>query len=67
MLEKRSAMYNKIRAKLLGAKENNKALDVDVRNYAKYMLKEGTMIEKRELLGCLKNRIVLKDKQITLD
>lgn len=61
------ARYNKIRAKLLGAKENDKALDVDVRNYAKYMFKEGTMLEKRELLGCLKNRIVLKDRKITLE
>jgi DNA invertase Pin-like site-specific DNA recombinase len=66
IIEREVARYNKIRAKLLGAKENDKALDVDVRNYAKYMLKEGTMIEKRELLGCLKNRIVLKDKKITL-
>jgi len=27
---------------------------VDVRKYAKYILKEGTKEEKRELIGCLK-------------
>lgn len=41
--------------------------NLNVRNYAKYTLKEGAMLEKRELLGCLKNRIVLKDKKIRLD
>jgi len=33
---------------------------------AKYILKEGQDIEKRELLGCLKSKIVLKNKEIRL-
>ena len=48
---------------------NNDKIDIgniDIRNYAKYVLKEGTDIEKRELLGCLESKIVLKDKLITL-
>ncbi len=41
-----------------------KAKDADIRNYAKYLLTEGTIFEKRELLGCLKSQINLKDKKI---
>ena len=36
--------------------------DIDVRNYAKYLLREGKDIEKRELLGCLKDQIKLQYK-----
>lgn len=39
---------------------------IDIRNYAKYILREGTVAEKRELLGCLKSRVFLKNKQIYL-
>jgi site-specific DNA recombinase len=38
----------------------------DIRNYAKYILKEGTVMEKRELLANLRSRIVYKDKELTL-
>ena len=40
---------------------------VDVRQYAKYILREGTKDEKHELLGCLKSKLMLKDGSISLD
>jgi site-specific DNA recombinase len=40
--------------------------DVSTREYAKYVLIEGTTQEKRELLGNLRSRISYKDKKITL-
>jgi len=40
--------------------------EVSTREYAKYVLKEGTPVEKRELLGNLRSRLVYKDKKITL-
>ena len=40
--------------------------DTDIRNYAKYILKEGTTVEKRELLANLRSKIVYKDKTLTL-
>ncbi|MCK9438519.1 recombinase family protein [Patescibacteria group bacterium] len=39
---------------------------VDMRVYAKYVLKEGSSIEKRELLVNLRSKIVLKDKKLSL-
>ncbi len=41
--------------------------DVDIKNYAKHILSMGSTDEKREILSHLKNRIVLKDKIITIE
>ena len=42
------------------------AQEVDAKNYVKYLIKEGTTLEKRELLGHLRNRLVLDGKRIRL-
>ena len=46
--------------------KSNKDHVTDIRNYAKYILKEGTVMEKRELLANLRSRIIYKDKELTL-
>lgn len=51
---------------VLGIKKNIVVKDIDIRNYAKYILREGADVEKRELLGCLKSKIQLKQKAISL-
>lgn len=59
--------YNNFRGKILGIKEKEKkGKKIDVREYAKYLLKAGTIIEKRELLSCLKDKVVMKDRKISL-
>lgn len=66
-LEEEIARFNIFQRSVLGAKEKvqtNK--ETDIRNYAKYILKEGTTIEKRELLANLRSRIEYKDKELTL-
>ena len=40
--------------------------DADIRNYAKYLLSEGSMFEKRDLLSCLKSKIAIQDKALRL-
>ncbi len=40
---------------------------INVRAYAKYLLQEGSTIEKRELLGCMKSKLVIKNKILTLE
>ncbi len=47
-------------------KQKTKAVNMDLRDYAKYLLKEGSTIEKRELLSCLKSRLILREKILTL-
>ena len=59
--------HKKFQSGLLGEKESKiKVKDVEVRNYAKYILREGQMHEKRELLSCLKSRVTLVRKVISL-
>jgi len=47
-------------------KQNLKMKEIDIRAYAKYLLKEGSIVEKRELLGNLRSRLVYKDRRIAL-
>ncbi|TSD07518.1 MAG: hypothetical protein Greene07144_860, partial [Parcubacteria group bacterium Greene0714_4] len=47
-------------------KEKSEVEEFDAKAYAIYLLTEGSIIEKRELLSNLKSRLILKDKVITL-
>ncbi|MCX6794780.1 MAG: recombinase family protein [Candidatus Falkowbacteria bacterium] len=42
----------------------DKQKDIDIRNYAKYVLREGLILEKREVLGYLKGALIIKNKRI---
>lgn len=65
-IEQEITRFNKFRIGVLGHKKESNNVDVDIRNYAKYLLKEGTLVEKRELLFFLKSKLILKDKKILL-
>jgi len=39
---------------------------VDVKTYAKHIIKHGTITDKRELLGCLKSKLILTNKVVSL-
>lgn len=41
--------------------------DVDLCGYAKYLLKEGSVTEKRELLLCIKSKLVLVQGELSLE
>jgi DNA invertase Pin-like site-specific DNA recombinase len=58
--------FKKFQKMISGSNDNVKINDIDIRNYAIYILKEGSAFEKRELLGCLKSKILLKNKSICL-
>lgn len=38
--------------------------EVNIRAYAKYLLKQGSIQDKRELVGCLRSRIRLDHKEL---
>lgn len=60
--------HKKFQSGLLGIKEKTvKAADIDIRNYAKYILRDGTTEEKRELLGCLRSKVFLSNKRIRVE
>jgi len=67
-LEDEIRRFNKLQ-KIVNGK-SGKALveenNVNIKQYAKYLLKEGSVSDKRELLGNLRSRLIYKDKKITL-
>ena len=66
-LEDEIARFNIFQRSVLGSTDKIKnTQDTDIKNYAKYLLKEGSVSEKRELLGNLRSRITYKDKVLTL-
>jgi len=58
--------FKKFQKVLLNKTDQVKVENIDIRNYAKFILKDGTNEEKRELLGCFKSKITLKDKKVSL-
>ncbi|MDD5222077.1 MAG: recombinase family protein [Patescibacteria group bacterium] len=67
-IEHEMTRYNKFRIGVLGVSNKVKLnTDINTRNYAKYILKEGTLIEKRELLTCLQSKLILLDRKIHLE
>jgi len=69
-LEDEIRRFNKLR-KIVNknSREETKLVEeneVNVREYAKYLLKEGSVSDKRELLGNLRSRIDYKDKKLKL-
>lgn len=68
-LEKEMGRFNHFRNKVLGITEEEQAKQnsLDLRAYAKYLLKEGTIEEKRELMQSFKSKLVLIDKKVVLE
>lgn len=58
--------FKKFQRVLLGNKEKIEVKEIDIRNYAKYILRDGSDTEKRELLGCLKSRVAMGNKSVEL-
>ncbi len=49
------------------AKKLQPEKNIDLRSYAKYLLREGSVIEKRELLSCIKSKLILTQKVLTIE
>jgi site-specific DNA recombinase len=67
-LEEEIKRFNKLQS-VVGGKakiEDEVVKETDNRKYAKYLLREGSVVEKRELLANLRSRLIYKNKEITL-
>jgi len=59
--------YNRFNRSVLGTKNTiDKHQEVDMRAYSKYILRDGTNEEKRELMGCFKSMIILTKQIATI-
>ncbi len=68
-IKKEIQRFQKFNYIMLGNDGNEmpkKLSDVNIKNYTKYILLEGTKQEKRDLLECLKSKLTLVDKTVKL-
>lgn len=67
-LEEEIKRFNKFQHVVMGTKADDvpEEAEVNIRKYAKYLLKDGSLIEKRELLANMRSRLIYKDKTLTL-
>ena len=65
-VEAEVSRYKKFHESLLGETSDIAVTDIDVKDYVKFLLKEGTLEEKRDVMGGFKSVILLKNKQIFL-
>lgn len=65
-LEVELERHKKFHLGIMGkSKEEYLVKEVDIRNYSKYLLTEGSLFEKRDLLSCFKSKLILKDKKFS--
>lgn len=66
-LEAEIERHKKFHSGIMGKTDESYSVkDADIRNYAKYLMSEGSIFEKRELLGCFKNKISLNQKTVAI-
>lgn len=58
--------FKRFQKGILGTKGETNVAEIDIRNYAKYILRDGRDLEKRELLSCFKSKIIVSEKKIFL-
>lgn len=60
--------HNEFQESVLGKEVNEKIKikEIDIRNYAKHILRKRPIYEKRELLKNLRSKLILKDKKLSL-
>ena len=59
--------FNKFQKGILGIVDSKKKHeDINLNTYTKYVLREGTNQEKRELMCCFKSRIQIKDGELQI-
>lgn len=65
-LKEETERFNRFQNIVGGQKQKVEVMDVDMKNYAKYLLKEGNLYEKREILSHLKSKLILREKEIKM-
>jgi site-specific DNA recombinase len=65
-LKEEAERVNKFQSIIGGQKQKIEVIDIDMKNYAKYLLQDGSIFEKRQLLSHLKDRLIIREKVVVL-
>ncbi len=68
-IEKEIMKYRQFSYTVLGKETefDKNTIDIDIRNYAKYILNKGSILDRRKLLECLQSKVVLINKILKLN
>jgi len=67
-LEQEVDRYHNFQTNVLGIKTKiSTSKEADIRSYAKYILLKGNILEKRDLLTCVKSQLILANKKVVLE
>jgi site-specific DNA recombinase len=58
--------FKKLQAMFLGKKKTEKIETIDVRDYARFVLTEGTVLEQRSVLECVSSDLLLRNGSINV-
>jgi hypothetical protein len=58
--------FKKLQAMFLGKEKTEKIETIDLKDYAKFVLKEGSVLEQRSVLECISSELILKSNKIQL-
>ncbi|MFM2339521.1 MAG: hypothetical protein RLZZ360_157 [Candidatus Parcubacteria bacterium] len=58
--------YKKFEASLLGQELNFEVGDIDIKRYIKFLLKEGSVEEKRSVMTCFQSSLTMKGNTVNL-
>lgn len=58
--------FNRFQKVVLGSNPDVTHKDADLKTYAKYILKEGSILEKRQLISYFKTKLVITKKVVTI-
>ncbi|HMO77715.1 MAG TPA: recombinase family protein [Candidatus Paceibacterota bacterium] len=56
--------FKKLQAMFLGKKKTEKIETIDVRDYARFVLNEGSVLEQRSVLECVSSELTLKNGKV---
>jgi len=67
-LEQEVDRYHNFQTNVLGIKtKKSTSKEADIKSYARYILLKGNILEKRELLTCVKSQLVLANRKVVLE
>lgn len=68
-LQEEVARYALFQTGVLGVdlNQSTKQKNISIKTFAKHMLKHGTLLQQREILSCIKSKILLKDKKLMME
>ncbi len=59
--------FKKLQAMFLGRKKTEKIESIDLKDYMKFVLKEGSILEQRAVLECIESELFMNNKKIRTD